>query len=133
MSKIKTKVKGVGQIYNFQGGGQKSYKEKDESKTYENQTDKLVICKEFEPLFKKSVIRLFSDINNYTNTLECWLCQKEIQDTMAMNYFHLYTEDSSKFITFHFLCALKSNSILKFQDIMDKFDYIAHIDDSKVY
>ncbi len=133
MNQIRTKIKGVEQIYNSQGGGKKMYKEKEKSKTSDKQTNKLVILKEFEPLLKDSVIKLFSDINNYTNTLECQICHKEIQDTMEMNYFHLHTEDNKNFITFHFLCALRPNSILKFQDIMDKFDYTSRIDNSKVY
>lgn len=131
MSKIKIKIRCVEQIYNSPGGGKKLYKEKDKSKTSGLQTYKLVVHEEFEPMFKESVKKLFANINNYTNTLECQFCHKEIQDIMNSNYFHLHTEDSRNFITFHFLCALKPKSIEKFQDIMGRFDYISHRNDSK--
>ena len=131
MSKIKTKIKGVKQIYNIQRGGKKLYKVKDINKTSGLQTYKLAVREEFEPMFKDCIKKLFSNIKNYTNTLECQLCHKEIQDIINSNYFHLHTEDNKNFITFHFLCALKPNSIEKFQDIMGRFDYISHRDDSK--
>lgn len=128
MSKTKTKVSDAEQNYNFQGGGKKLHKDKNEIKNSFKKSDKLVIHKEFEPLFKNSVIKLLSNIKHYTNSLECQLCHKEIQDTMNPNYFHLHTEDFKNFITFHFLCALKPNSIEQFQEIMGRYDYISHID-----
>jgi len=131
MSKIKRKIGNVEQIYNFGVGGEKLYREKDNNANSDKQTYKLVIRREFRPLFKKSVQKLFSDITNYTNTLECQYCHKEIQDTMEMNYFHLYPENNNNFITFHFLCALKPNSVLKFQNVMDRFDYTSRIDDTR--
>lgn len=131
MSKIKRKIGSVEQINNFGRGGKKLNKERNKIKNSDNQTNKLVIRREFEPFFKTSVLKLFSDITNYTNTLECQYCHKEIQDTMAMNYFHLYPEDNNNFITFHFLCALKPNLVLKFQDVMNRFDYTSRIDDRR--
>lgn len=131
MSNIKIKMKDVEQFYIIGGRGKKLHKEVDKEKTSEKQINKLVISKEFELMFKESVIKLCSDINNYNNTLECQFCHKEIEDTMAMNYFHLHAEGQEKFITFHFLCALKPDSVLEFQDMMGKFDYRSHIDDSK--
>lgn len=108
------------------------YKKTNEIKNSFEKSDKFVVHKEFEPLFKKSVIKLLSNIVHYTNSLECQLCHKKIH-TIAMNYFHLHTEDNKNFITFHFLCALKPNSVLKFQEIMNRFDYTSHIDDSKIF
>ena len=131
MSKLKIKLKGVEQVFKLEGSEKELQMEMDKGKNSERQINKLVISKEFEPMFKKSVIKLFSDFNNYTITLECQFCHKQIEDTMAMNYFQLHAKNQKKFITFHFLCALKPDSVLEFQDIMNKFDYRSHINDSK--
>jgi len=132
MSKTKIKTSGVEQSYIFQeGGGKKLIEQKEKDKSLIKENKILVIQEEFSPMFKERVKEIFSHIKNYTNTLECQLCHKKIEDTMTPNYFHLYLEGQTIFITFHFLCALKQDIVLEFQEKMDKFDYISRIRDSK--
>jgi hypothetical protein len=128
MSKIKTKVSGVERYKIFkEGGARKMVRENNKMLLTYNKL--LTIQEEFSPMFKERVKEILSHIENYTSTLECQLCRKRIEDTMTPNYFHLYPEGQTIFITFHFLCALKQHVVLEFQDKMDDFDYIARIKD----
>ena len=81
----------------------------------------------FKSLLRLETIKILSNIRNYDNSLECKICHKKILDTRKPNYFHLYTEDQAHFITFHFFCALKSNTVDEFLEIADNFDYTYHI------
>ncbi len=115
--------------YNFRGAEMKLYEENGKDKNLGRKNHKSVIYEKFKSMLKNATITLLSDIENYTNTLECQLCHEEIQDVTTPNYCHLYTEEREHFITFHYLCALKRNLAEEFQEIMGQIDYIYYIDD----
>jgi len=128
MSKLKRKIISVEENYYFRGDEMKLYEERVKDTNMGRIDHKSVIYEKFKSTLKNATIKLLSDIKNYTNTLECRLCHEEIQDLTAPNHCHIYTEDREHFITFHFLCALKPDSVENFQEIMGQIDYIYYID-----
>lgn len=118
------------QIRNFNSITLPTDKKKDNGNSNKNSGSiirLLNIHDKFKALLKKETIDILSDVNNYTDSLECKVCHNKILNTKIPNYFHLYTEDQAHFITFHFICALKPNSVDKFHEVADYFDYTYHI------
>ena len=83
----------------------------------------------FKSLLKQETVRLLSNLNNYTKSLVCQICNQKIQDMKIVNYFHLYTEDGDRFITFHFPCAFKPGTADAFNIIAGEFDYVFYLGD----
>ncbi|MFX1574631.1 MAG: hypothetical protein ACFFB0_17980 [Promethearchaeota archaeon] len=92
-----------------------------------NVLQKASVHDKFKSLLKFETFKILLNIRNYDNSLECKMCHKKIMNTRKPNYFHLYTEDQAHFITFHFFCALKSNTADEFLEIADNFDYTYRI------
>ena len=80
-------------------------------------------------LFKPETLRLLSDLNNYKKSDVCQICNQKIQDLKVVNYFHLYTEDGERYITFHFICAFKPGTSDDFNEVAGDFDYVFSISD----
>ena len=78
-------------------------------------------------MLKPKTIQLLADLNNYQKSHICQIFNQKIQDLNVMNYFHLYTEDGKRFITFHFICAFKPGTPDDFHEIAGDFDYVIYI------
>ena len=87
-------------------------------------TEKERVRERFKSLLKPETIEIISNIENYTNSLVCMICNQEISDTKNFNYFHLHAEDYKRYITFHFACALRTGTEDDFNEIIGEFDYI---------
>jgi hypothetical protein len=83
----------------------------------------------FKSLLEPETIELISDLRNYTSSIVCQICSQKIQDLRYINYFHLYTKDGERYITFHFSCAFKPGTADDFNEIAGDFNYIYKIDD----
>lgn len=89
--------------------------------------DKKFIREIFKSLLKPEAIEILSDINNYSNTLACQLCNEPIKKPSHSNYFHLYPLIEDRFVAFHFACALKPGTADQFNEIAGDFDYVYDI------
>jgi len=78
----------------------------------------------FKSLLKPETIEIIANIENYTNSLVCQICNQEILDTRDFNYFQLHAGDYKQYITFHFVCALNPGTADDFNEIAEEFDYI---------
>ena len=90
----------------------------------EVKTEKERVREKFKSLLRPETIEIISNIENYTNSLVCQICNQEILDTRKMNFFHLHAEDYKQYITFHFICALRPGTADDFNEIAGEFDYI---------
>lgn len=93
-------------------------------KRIEVKTEKERVREKFESLLRSETIEIIANIENYTNSHVCQICNQEILYTTKMNYFHLHSEDYNQYITFHFACALRPGTTHNFNEIAGEFDYI---------
>ncbi len=93
-------------------------------KRIEVKTEKERVREKFKSLLRSETIEIIANIENYTNSHVCQICNQEILDIRNFNYFHLHTEDYKRYLTFHFVCALRPGTADDFNEIAGEYDYI---------